>query len=328
MYKIIVLTITITVSLTSLIGEKAFAYLTMASLNTYRKVTIPDAVERVAELKSDGVWFITQNMDFTDSEYHAIFTTLGGLQMSEDNPDANKSYTDYVRVMGTPPNGSMCYNETGGLPGGTLLSNTQIDNMYASHGNRPITCLTRSYGGDWRTQTDRCLNNAKVSGICMEYVKEALLENINAPAECINATLAKGERCFLLLHGGASDGWSDAENEQIIENLNSWAPAAMQSNNVVLVYQNYSGGESDWLADSESVKSAIIQACNMPNYTGAGYGVPEPSALCMLLCGALILLGRRITSQIMRTGKRRGNNDPANLCHRSPLTPMAPVASD
>jgi hypothetical protein len=270
-----IFTLTIALSALALTTDSAFGYRVMPSLNTYKKSVIPDAVSRVVELKADGVWFITQNMDFTDSQYRTIFNTLGGLQSSEDNPDSDKSFVDYLRITGTLPHDCMCYNETGGLQGGTLLTDTQIGRMYSQHGDRPIICLTRSYGGKWRTETDRCLNNSRVSGICMEYVKEALLENINAPAECIKAVLAKGKRCYLLLHAGRSNGWTDSENEQIIKNLNRWAPAEMKSGQVILVYQNYHGSEADWLADSESVKSVIIMACSMPNYTGAGYGGKE-----------------------------------------------------
>lgn len=259
-------------------SQSVLGYRVMASLNTYKKSVIPDAVEQVQRLGSDGVWFITQNMDFSDSEYQTIFKTLGGLQVSEDNPNENKSYADYVRIMGTEPADSMCYNETGGDPGKTLLTDEQIDLMYTSHGNRPILCLTRSYGGEWRTQTDRCLANPKVDGIVMEYVKNALLENINAPAQCIEAVRGAGKRCYLLLHAGQSDGWTEAENAQIIRNLNTWAHEAMKSDEIILVYQNYHGGRSDWLAETESVMSAIKQACSMPNYTGK-CKTPEKTAM-------------------------------------------------
>ena len=50
------------------------------SLNTYKKSVIPEALDQVEKLKSDGVWFITHNMDFEDEEYRHIFEVLGGLQ--------------------------------------------------------------------------------------------------------------------------------------------------------------------------------------------------------------------------------------------------------
>ncbi len=186
--------------------------------------------------------------------------------MSEDNPESSKSYDDYVRIKGAPPEDAMCYNETGGLPGGTLLSDSQIDVQFKSHGNRPIICLTRSYGGPWRTETDRCLKNTKLRGICLEYVKKALLENINAPAEGIRAVLKARKRVYILLHA-AGDGWTLEENKKIIENLNAWCPEAMQNENVYLVYQNYSAEAEGWFGPG-GVKEAIDQACEMPNYTG------------------------------------------------------------
>jgi hypothetical protein len=64
----------------------------MPSLNCYKKETAENAVARVTELKSDGAWFITQNSDFKDSEWQAIFQLLGGRGVSEDNPHSSKSY--------------------------------------------------------------------------------------------------------------------------------------------------------------------------------------------------------------------------------------------
>lgn len=244
----------------------ALGFNVMPSLNCYTKQAAEDAVPRVADLKSDGAWFITQNSNFNAAEWQTIFGMLGGCQVSEDNPTSNKSFTDYARVMGGPPEDSMCYNETGGLPGGTLLSDEQIDAQFQSHGNRPIICLTRSYGGAWRTETDRCLKNPKVRGICMEYVKAALLNDINAPAECIQAILKEKKRVYILLHS-AGDGWSLEENKQIIDNLNHWCPEAMQRSDVYLVYQNYQVSTKGWF-DPGGVKDVIDQACTMPNYTG------------------------------------------------------------
>ncbi len=248
-----------------LASGRAPAFDVLPSLNTYRTATIKDAAMRVIELKSDGVWFITQNSDFNDEEWHALFQSLGGPHISEDNPAGNKSYVDYSRIMGRQPDAALCYNETGGMPGGTQLSNEQIEAQSKSHGNRPvIICLTRSYGGAWKTQTDRCLDNPKVAAICMEYVKKALLENINAPAGCIKAVRRKHKPVYLLLHA-AGDGWTLEENKKIIENLNTWCPNEMSSGEVHLVYQNYTPGVAGWFGPG-GVKEALQQARRMPNY--------------------------------------------------------------
>ena len=258
--------VTVTIAVSTLFAGHAWAFKVMPSLNTYKKATVKDAMFRVAELKSDGVWFITQNSDFEDWKWRHIFTTLGGHSVSEDNPDRNKSYVDYVRIMEKPPDASFCYNETGGLPGGTLLTDEQIDAQYTSHGGKPIVCMTRSYGGEWRTQTDRCLANPKVEGICLEYVKEALLEDINAPAACIKAVRQKNKRVYLLLHA-AGDGWTLEENKRIVANLNEWCPEEMASDEVYLVYQDYGGDSEAWFGPG-GVGSAIQQASEMPNYAG------------------------------------------------------------
>ena len=249
---------------------EAQSFQVLVSLNTYKKSSVDNALSRVNELKCDGVWIITQNSDFSDQEWKAILNKLGGTQITEDNPEQHKSYLDYVRITGKAPDGSFCYNETGGLPGGTQLTDTQIEDQYASHGKKPLICLTRSYGGDWRKETDRCLRNPKVGGMCMEYVKKALLENINAPAAGIRAILRQDRPVYLLLHAG-DDGWTLEENRKIIENLNQWCPEAMRRNDVFLVYQDYHGNGDVWFG-KEGVSEAIDQACNMPNYSGSRNG--------------------------------------------------------
>lgn len=256
----------ITITAFALVAGDASAFKVMPSLNTYNTATIDGALVQVERLKSDGAWFITQNSDFEDWEWRHIFRTLGGHSISEDNPNQNKSYVDYIRIMGKSPDASFCYNETGGLPGGTLLSDEQIDAQYESHGRKPIVCMTRSYGGEWRTETDRCLANPKVEAICLEYVKVALLDDINAPAACIKAVRKMNKRVYILLHAGG-DEWTLEENKRIIANLNEWCPKEMASDEVYLVYQDYGGDTQAWFGPG-GVEAAIQQACEMPNYTG------------------------------------------------------------
>ena len=247
--------------------HQVHGYQVLVSLNTYKKQSVNGALSRVAELKCDGAWFITMNSDFSDEEWKFIFETLDGRHVSEDNPDGNKSYLDYVRIIGKSPAASFCYNETGGLPGGTQLTDEQIQLQYESHGKKPIVCLTRSYGGLWMTETDRCLRNPKVAGICMEYVKKALLEDINAPAACIKAIRKRNKPVYILLHA-EDDGWTLEENRKIIANLNKWCPKEMASDEVYLVYQDYGGDTDAWFGPG-GVKEAIRQACDMPSYSGS-----------------------------------------------------------
>lgn len=101
----------------------------------------------------------------------------------------------------------------------------------------------------------------------MEYVKEALVGNVNAPAECIRAAVRLEKPVYILLHG-AGDGWTLEENKVIIKNLNRWCSKEMERSDVYLVYQNYRSDSAGWFGPG-GVKEAIDQACAMPNYTGA-----------------------------------------------------------
>ena len=245
----------------------AHGYQVLVSLNTYKKSTVKNAVARVGELKCNGVWLITHNCDFSDSEWKVILNKLGGVQITEDNPNQNQSYRDYVRITGKHPDYSFCYNETHLRAGGTQLTNAQIDTQSASHGDTPLICLTRRYSGNWKTQTDRCLANPKVGGMCIEagrtlYVGYHVARDI---PNAIKATLAHGKPVVLLLHAG--NGWSLADNRKAISNLNRACPNAMKRKDVYLVYQNYNGHTDAWFGKN-GVSAAIHQACRMPNYSG------------------------------------------------------------
>jgi hypothetical protein len=264
-------------SISLIVSPKVEAYLVMPSLNTFKSSNITNEQYRVDELHSDGVWFITANSDFSYNQYSNIFSTLGGRHVSEDNPTHSDSFDDYLTAMNAMPHASMCYNETGGTPGGTVLSDAQINQQYQTHGNKPILVMSRAYYGNWKTQVDRVLSNPKVAGVVLEYVKEALLESTdgihNGAPNAIHAIVGAGKKCYLLLHAG-QDEWSDLENQKIINKLNSWVPDEMGTDDVILVYQNYATETTpvlktdEWFGESESVKSAIRQAKTMTNYTG------------------------------------------------------------
>ena len=254
------------------------AFEVMVSLNTYRKAKVTDAVDRVDELYGDGVWFITKNTDFSNNELRDTYDLLGGRQVSEDNPNNTESYDKYLSIMGKKPTASFFYNETGGKPGGTLLSNAQINSKYAHTGNKKIICLTRAYlAGAWKNQTDRCLNNSKVEAIAIEPVRAVFFGFPNGLPRLINACKNKGKRLYIMLHA-APDGWSDADQHHILSELNKWGGAHFETDNIVLVYQNYDqhagNHTNDWLGDSQSVKSAMRIAMAHPKYSGRGFNPP------------------------------------------------------
>ena len=261
-----------------MMSQSCKAFEVMVSLNTYKKSKVVNAVSRVNEFHADGVWFITKNSDFTDTEWRDMFEQLGGRQISEDNPGKTESYDRYVSMMGASPHESFFYNETGGEAGGTLLSDVQIDAHYAHIGNRPIICLTRAYvSGGWKTEVDRCIANHKVGAICIEPVRGAIMETSpgvhNGIPQLMDAVMAAGKKLFFLVHA-APDGWSDADQAVILSNLNRWNSAALGTDSIILVYQNYDqqGGNTttEWLGSTESVKSAMVLAMAHSKYTGSG----------------------------------------------------------
>lgn len=81
--------------------------------------------------------------------------------------------------MGVPPTASMGYYETGAVPGGTVLSDADINNM-ANTCKSPggIIVLNRAFWEDnWKWATQRALKNPHAAGAALEYQMEKWMES-------------------------------------------------------------------------------------------------------------------------------------------------------
>ena len=143
--------------------SNTFAFQVLVDLNTYRKYDT-NSVSDVQYLKCDGVWAIPQNDSgtFTQAEWGTMQNVLGPWVVSEDNPGGHWDYDYMTQAIGRPPNDAMCYNETGGTPGGTTLTDQQIVEQSATHGGS-VVVLTRAGGGEWITQLDCAFASTQVT---------------------------------------------------------------------------------------------------------------------------------------------------------------------
>ena len=237
--------------------SNTFAFQVLVDLNTYRKYDA-NSVSDVQYLKCDGVWAVPENDvgTFTQAEWGTILTLLGPWAVSEDNPGGHWDYDYMTQAMGRPPNDAMCYNETGGTPGGTTLTDQQIIAQAATHGGS-VVVLTRAGGGEWITQLDRAFNSTQVVGGCLESPDPAVG---NAPG-FINDCVLHGKRAYVLLVGGMGTEWVRYQ----IQNMLNAVPALMASPNTFIVISDYSPSRSrsKWYGTTNCVQSDVAAALAM-----------------------------------------------------------------
>ncbi|MEI6197580.1 MAG: autotransporter-associated beta strand repeat-containing protein, partial [Verrucomicrobiota bacterium] len=237
--------------------SNAFAFQVVVDLNTYRKYDA-NSVSDVQYLKCDGVWAVPENDGgtFTQAEWRTILTLLGPWAVSEDNPGGHWDYDYMTQAMGRPPNDAMCYNETGGTPGETTLTDQQIIAQAATHGGS-VVVLTRSGGGEWETQLLRAFNSTQVVGGCLESPDPAVG---NAPG-FINDCVLHGKRAYVLLVGGMGTEWVRYQ----IQNMLNAVPALMASPNTFIVISDYSTNRtrSKWYGSINCVQSDVAAALAM-----------------------------------------------------------------
>ena len=234
-----------------------FAFQVLVDLNTYRKYDA-NSVSDVQYLKCDGVWAVPQNDGgtFTQGEWGTILNLLGPWAVSEDNPGGHWDYDYMTQAMGRPPNDAMSYNETGGTPGGTTLTDQQIVEQAATHGGS-VVVLTRAGGGEWMTQLDRAFASTQVVGGCLESPDPAVG---NAPG-FINDCVLHGKRAYVLLVGGMGTEWVRYQ----IQNMLNVVPVLMASPNTFIVISDYSTSRSrsKWYGSTNCVQSDVATALAM-----------------------------------------------------------------
>jgi hypothetical protein len=239
-----------------------FRFQVALDLNTY-KASYGTDVATLSKFHSDFLYTITVNSDLTDDEYRTALSVLSPTHWvtSEDNPSKSDSYTRLLAALGKVDD-SVCYNETGSTPGGTLLSDSQIDGNAASHGGT-VTVLTRDYSTrwiQWRQETDRCLANAKVTGVVLETANPYSDQDA---VDLVNATLAKGKRQYFLLPGGDT-----AYTLSSINYLLNKAPAAMADSRVHFIIYNYSKADA-WFGEWNTQQGTLNAVYDIAHGSGS-----------------------------------------------------------
>lgn len=260
----------------AVLTSQAHAFKVGIDMNTYKQSFGTSSVD-LRKFSGDFMYAISVNSDLTDDQWKKIWGHVGGNKwfVNEDNPNGSGSYNRFNGIFGSVDD-SMSYNETGPTPGGTLLSNSQIASQTATHGGR-VLCLTRDYStrwAPWRTETDRCLNDSRVSGIVMETENSYAIQNC---AQLVQAVLAKQDkRVYFLMPGYNTQYTTDSINY-----LKSQLGSTMDSSRIHVVIYDYSSNKSQWFGGWNTQQTTINSALGLSHsapLTGHTYQIVNENA--------------------------------------------------
>ena len=264
-----------------------FSYRVLVNLNTYawteRHPTnvLDNAIERVDELRCDGVWTLQHNNAFTDAEWRIIYDKLGPHIVTETQ--VSRSGLEHIAtVLGRLPTQQMGYIEDNkgvnfNRPTSSTLTPEEIDQLSAIRDDQKLIVNVRSYDdGEFanirKANVDAALLNPKIAGISMEY-GVALYGGRRGAPKLAKAVQDSDKEFYVLIKGTR-----DLDSLKVsIENLITWAPDLMKSDRAYIVILRYNGTEDDWFGDGNSIKSSIAYAVSHPYYTGRGMGPRDTS---------------------------------------------------
>ncbi len=259
----------------ALLAQHASAYQVIVDFNTWQQSYGDPTL-----LKADGVYNIPGNSSLTTAQWQTLYGNLGpGWVVSEDNPGSSASYNTITNTFGIHVNDAMCYNETGATPGGTLLSDAQIAAQAPTHGGN-VLVLTRDYNTTWpawRTETDRALGNAAVTGVVMET------SNPYSQQACdllVKKALSLNKRVYFLLPG-ANTNYTMTSIQWLQQQLGS----VMQDSRIFVIIYDYSKNAAHWLGGANTQQGTLYQVraiatgityqtegLTIPNYVSASGG--------------------------------------------------------
>ena len=160
----------------------------------------------LVRLRGDGIFGVLGGQ-IPDAKLRNVMAVLGNAWTVTEDMHPKTDFYDlakrrYAKTGAAAVNGVFSYNETGGAPGGTVLTDDQIGALAAKLGpdRDRIVVLTRAYTDDWKPAVDRALRNPRVAGVCLETVSDqppAHMDGARVKA-LIQAILAQKKQFYLL----------------------------------------------------------------------------------------------------------------------------------
>jgi hypothetical protein len=142
---------------------------------------------------------------------------------------------------GRRPTAAFSYHETGGTPGGTVLTSAEINTIKAWIGSSSVVVLTRGWFENtaWTNAVETASANANCSGVAFEiapYYDNGDNGDIKA---CIDYCISVNKNCCLLFANTQSSGGDyylqlQGEFQDLLER-----GAALYSSKVILAIGNY-----------------------------------------------------------------------------------------
>ncbi len=247
-------------------------------------------------LHGAGCWLVFNNNP-TNTQVQQTIDNLGtGIVVAENIYPGLANYNTATNA-GRRPTAAFSYHETGGTPGGTVLTSTEINTIKASISTSSVVVLTRGYiDTTWKNAVNAALANSNCSGVTYEiapYYGNGGNDDIKA---LIDYCVSIGKNCYLLFANTQTSGGNyyqqlQGEFQDLLER-----GAKVYDDHVILAIGNYAAQAAPWLGSEgdNSVQGAQIWANAQNSFMHQYYIQNQNSYLFLNVAGASTTAGAAV----------------------------------
>ncbi len=211
-------------------------------------------------LHGAGCWLVFNHNPTTTQVQQTIDNLGTGIIVAENIYPGLYNY-NLATSAGRRPTAAFSYHETGGTPGGTVLTSAEINSIKASIGSSSVVVLTRGYtDSTWKNAVNAALANPNCSGVTFEIAPYYTNGNNDDIKSCIDYCVSIGKNCYLLFANTQSSGPTyylqlQGEFQNLLER-----GAKLYDDHVILAVGNYAAQSAPWLGveGDNSVQAGLI----------------------------------------------------------------------
>ncbi len=254
-------------------------------------------------LNGAGCWVVFNNSP-TNTQIQQTIDNLGtGIVVAENIYPGLGNYNSATNA-GRRPTAAFSYHETGGTPGGTVLTSAEINTIKASIGTSSVVVLTRGYlSSSWSTPVNAALANANCSGVTFEIAPYYGNGNNGDIKACIDYCVSVGKNCYLLFANTQTSGGNyyqqlQGEFRDLLER-----GAKLYDNHVILAIGNYAAQSAPWLGSEgdNSVQGAQIWSTAQNLFMHQYYMQNQDSLLFLDVAGSSTSSGAAVQQSLLGT---------------------------
>ncbi len=281
-------------------------------------------------LHGAGCWLVFNHNPSTTQVQQTIDNLGTGIVVAENIYPGLYNY-NLATSAGRRPTAAFSYHETGGTPGGTVLTNAEINSIKSSIGSSSVVVLTRGYTDSrWSGPVNTALANPNCSGVTFEIAPYYTNGNNDDIKTCIDHCVSVGKNCYLLFANTESSGGNyyqqlQGEFQSLLER-----GTKLYDSHVILAIGNYAAQSAPWLGSEgdNSVQGAQIWSNAQNKYMHQYYFQNQNSMLFLDVAGGSTSAGAAVQQNALSSASSQrwfalydtgGNYSIRNLNSKLPM---------